>query len=245
MVSPFATTTDHNHNHVRRISFRFRRGCAENRVARRLGAIPPCRVALILARHVSRQRYTPRRRSQSVSQAALHQHSSARASGLALAVAAAAAYQCDAAARCDALPVQGAAGTNRERTFLAVKPDGVQRGLVGDIIARFEKRGYKVRRAPPWPRVVVECVFQSVLTTRLRGKRAARRLENGVAHRRNGGQPLQGFGEETLLSWVRSRVSLGPSRLRYMFGIITCSCCRVPHTQGCASSSLPAPSSAW
>ena len=36
------------------------------------------------------------------------------------------------------------AGTNQERTFLAVKPDGVQRGLIGDIIARFEKRGYKL-----------------------------------------------------------------------------------------------------
>ncbi|TKR93967.1 hypothetical protein L596_008325 [Steinernema carpocapsae] len=33
---------------------------------------------------------------------------------------------------------------NSERTFIAVKPDGVQRGLVGDIIARFEKRGYKL-----------------------------------------------------------------------------------------------------
>jgi nucleoside-diphosphate kinase len=48
------------------------------------------------------------------------------------------------AAQCDALPVYGVAGTNQERTFLAVKPDGVQRGLVGDIIARFEKRGYKL-----------------------------------------------------------------------------------------------------
>jgi nucleoside-diphosphate kinase len=45
---------------------------------------------------------------------------------------------------CDALPVYGVAGTNQERTFLAVKPDGVQRGIVGDIIARFEKRGYKL-----------------------------------------------------------------------------------------------------
>ena len=47
-------------------------------------------------------------------------------------------------AKCDALPVWGVPGTNQERTFLAVKPDGVQRGLVGDIIARFEKRGYKL-----------------------------------------------------------------------------------------------------
>lgn len=42
------------------------------------------------------------------------------------------------------MPVYGKPGTNQERTFLAVKPDGVQRGLVGDIIARFEKRGYKL-----------------------------------------------------------------------------------------------------
>jgi nucleoside-diphosphate kinase len=31
-----------------------------------------------------------------------------------------------------------------ERTFIMIKPDGVQRGLVGDIISRFEKRGYKL-----------------------------------------------------------------------------------------------------
>merc|ERR1712216_318258 len=42
------------------------------------------------------------------------------------------------------MPHEGLPGTNFERTFLAVKPDGVQRGLVGDIIARFEKRGYKL-----------------------------------------------------------------------------------------------------
>nr|XP_032801167.1 nucleoside diphosphate kinase-like isoform X1 [Petromyzon marinus]XP_032801169.1 nucleoside diphosphate kinase-like isoform X2 [Petromyzon marinus]XP_032801170.1 nucleoside diphosphate kinase-like isoform X3 [Petromyzon marinus] len=29
-----------------------------------------------------------------------------------------------------------------ERTFLAVKPDGVQRGLVGEIVGRFEKKGF-------------------------------------------------------------------------------------------------------
>uniref|UniRef100_A0A8C6NIH8 Nucleoside diphosphate kinase n=2 Tax=Nothobranchius TaxID=28779 RepID=A0A8C6NIH8_NOTFU len=31
-----------------------------------------------------------------------------------------------------------------ERTFLAVKPDGVQRKLVGEIVRRFEKRGFKL-----------------------------------------------------------------------------------------------------
>ncbi len=30
-----------------------------------------------------------------------------------------------------------------ERTFVMVKPDGVQRGLVGDIIKRFEQKGLK------------------------------------------------------------------------------------------------------
>ncbi len=29
-----------------------------------------------------------------------------------------------------------------ERTFLAIKPDGVQRGLVSEIIGRFEKKGF-------------------------------------------------------------------------------------------------------
>ncbi|MGI6125841.1 MAG: nucleoside-diphosphate kinase [Planifilum sp.] len=31
-----------------------------------------------------------------------------------------------------------------EKTFLMVKPDGVQRGLVGEIISRFEKKGFKL-----------------------------------------------------------------------------------------------------
>ena len=30
------------------------------------------------------------------------------------------------------------------RTFIAVKPDGVKRGLVGEIVKRFEQRGYKL-----------------------------------------------------------------------------------------------------
>jgi nucleoside-diphosphate kinase len=29
-----------------------------------------------------------------------------------------------------------------ERTFIAIKPDGVQRGLMGDIIQRFEAKGF-------------------------------------------------------------------------------------------------------
>jgi len=32
----------------------------------------------------------------------------------------------------------------RERTFLMVKPDGVQRGLIGEIVSRFERKGLKL-----------------------------------------------------------------------------------------------------
>ncbi len=31
-----------------------------------------------------------------------------------------------------------------ERTFVILKPDAVQRGLVGEIVARFERRGLKI-----------------------------------------------------------------------------------------------------
>ena len=34
--------------------------------------------------------------------------------------------------------------TERKETFVMVKPDGVQRGLVGDIISRFERKGLKL-----------------------------------------------------------------------------------------------------
>ena len=32
----------------------------------------------------------------------------------------------------------------KERTFVMIKPDAIQRGLVGDIISRFERRGIKL-----------------------------------------------------------------------------------------------------
>ncbi|KAL4853430.1 ABC transporter G family member 7 [Chlorella vulgaris] len=40
--------------------------------------------------------------------------------------------------------VSFAASANSERSFIMVKPDGVHRGLVGDVIKRFEQRGYKL-----------------------------------------------------------------------------------------------------
>ena len=36
------------------------------------------------------------------------------------------------------------ATANRERTFIMIKPDGVQRGLIGQIISRFETKGFKL-----------------------------------------------------------------------------------------------------
>jgi nucleoside-diphosphate kinase len=34
-----------------------------------------------------------------------------------------------------------------ETTLVLVKPDGVRRGLCGEIVARFERRGYELRGA--------------------------------------------------------------------------------------------------
>lgn len=31
-----------------------------------------------------------------------------------------------------------------ERTYIMIKPDGVERGLVGEIIKRFENKGYQL-----------------------------------------------------------------------------------------------------
>ena len=40
--------------------------------------------------------------------------------------------------------ISSAMAGNTERTFIMVKPDGVQRGLVGKIIERFEQKGFKL-----------------------------------------------------------------------------------------------------
>ena len=36
------------------------------------------------------------------------------------------------------------ADKNGERTYIMVKPDGVERGLTGEIIKRFEQKGFKM-----------------------------------------------------------------------------------------------------
>ncbi|KAI4376114.1 hypothetical protein MLD38_013906 [Melastoma candidum] len=36
------------------------------------------------------------------------------------------------------------AAAELERTFIAIKPDGIQRGLIAEIISRFERKGFKL-----------------------------------------------------------------------------------------------------
>jgi len=38
----------------------------------------------------------------------------------------------------------GEPGVALERTLIVVKPDGVRRGLVGEVISRFERKGFKI-----------------------------------------------------------------------------------------------------
>lgn len=50
------------------------------------------------------------------------------------------------------VPSAGLPSTNHERTFIAIKPDGVQRRIIGEIIDRFENKGFKlVAMKMIWP----------------------------------------------------------------------------------------------
>ena len=42
------------------------------------------------------------------------------------------------------LKMSGNGEGNKERTFLMLKPDAVHRGLIADIIKRFEQKGFKL-----------------------------------------------------------------------------------------------------
>eukprot|EP01132_Coremiostelium_polycephalum_P004324 gene4324-5413_t len=44
----------------------------------------------------------------------------------------------------DKIPLVGVPGTKNERTFIAIKPDGVARGLISEVIDRFERKGLKL-----------------------------------------------------------------------------------------------------
>merc|ERR1712109_394666 len=45
---------------------------------------------------------------------------------------------------CDSKTLTMSGLGNRERTFIMLKPDAVHRGLIGDIIKRFEQKGFKL-----------------------------------------------------------------------------------------------------
>jgi len=45
---------------------------------------------------------------------------------------------------CASIPPEGIPGTKNERSFIAIKPDGVNRRLIGEIIDRFERKGFKL-----------------------------------------------------------------------------------------------------
>lgn len=42
------------------------------------------------------------------------------------------------------MPSDAHAATHQERSFIMIKPDGVHRQLIADIIGRFERRGFKL-----------------------------------------------------------------------------------------------------
>ncbi|XP_037480141.1 nucleoside diphosphate kinase 4, chloroplastic-like [Triticum dicoccoides] len=65
-----------------------------------------------------------------------HLHTNASSHGYAwIAAIPAAAYM---------LQDQDVHAAEMERTFIAIKPDGVQRGLISEIVSRFERKGYKL-----------------------------------------------------------------------------------------------------
>ncbi|XP_039783139.1 nucleoside diphosphate kinase 2, chloroplastic-like isoform X2 [Panicum virgatum] len=49
------------------------------------------------------------------------------------------------AARARAVPRGIVASSEVEQSYIMIKPDGVQRGLVGEIISRFEKKGFLLK----------------------------------------------------------------------------------------------------
>ncbi|KAF9050751.1 nucleoside diphosphate kinase [Hymenopellis radicata] len=61
----------------------------------------------------------------------------------------------------------------QERTYIMIKPDGVQRNLVGKIIARFEERGFKLialKLVQPTPSISRNVRFWRPYYADLKGK---------------------------------------------------------------------------
>ena len=73
-----------------------------------------------------------------------------------------------------------------ERSLVIIKPDGVQRGLVGEIISRFEKKGLKISAMKMvWPTraMATKHYDQPEVAMKLLGDRTlATYAEKGVKH---------------------------------------------------------------
>lgn len=83
--------------------------------------------------------------------------------------------------------------SNTERSFLMIKPDGVQRGLVGEIIKRFEAKGFKL--------VAMKFMWVSSLT--LNSPSELNKVELVIATHLVG---LEGVAGEALLRLERSSI---------------------------------------
>mmetsp|Transcript_17860 Transcript_17860/g.24798 ORF Transcript_17860/g.24798 Transcript_17860/m.24798 type:complete len:155 (+) Transcript_17860:52-516(+) len=104
--------------------------------------------------------------------------------------------------------------STEERTFIAVKPDGVQRGLVGEIIKRFEVKGYKLM-ALKLIQPTLEQTFEHYID--LKGKKFYPSLCSYIANGPIVGMVWQGLGAvkggRTLLGATRPEDSL-PGTIR-------------------------------
>lgn len=90
----------------------------------------------------------------------------------------------------------------KERTFLMIKPDGVQRGLVGNIIKRFEDKGFKL--------VAMKFVWVSFCVSFLEKKSGCCRMVSSVPAYEISGKLLVGITYSTVLGHLNLETSECP-----------------------------------
>lgn len=93
---------------------------------------------------------------------------------------------------------------DQERTLVIIKPDGVQRGLVGEIIGRLEKRGLKI--------VALKLhVIERELAERHYGEHAGKPFYNGLVDYITSG-PVVTFVLEGPQAIAATRSTIGATR---------------------------------
>ncbi len=101
-----------------------------------------------------------------------------------------------------------------ERTFVMVKPDGAMRGLVGEVIARFERAGLKlvgIKMAVPSPEKVEGFYPSSEEWLRSVGEKSKSGYEKlgiNIEDEMGTGDPVE-IGK-TIKSWLVKYISKGP-----------------------------------